>query len=106
MKLIIFFLLGPNINNLKNNNNELICSEKSLKINSGEHINNETIDYNKISDIYINFYKKNLLNKLINENIDITKKIEDINFYNYIFNYKIYEANISAGGLFDDWNFN
>jgi hypothetical protein len=104
MKLIIFFLLGQNINNLKNNN-ELICSEKSLKINKGNHVNNETIDYNKIYDIYINFYKKRLLTDLINENIDITKKIEDINFYNYIFNYKIYESNISAGGLFDDWDF-
>lgn len=104
MKLIIFFLLGSNINNLKNNN-ELICSEKSLKINEGYHVNNETIDYNKISDIYINFYKKSLLNDLMNENIDINKKIEKINYYNDIFNYKIYESNISAGGLFDDWDF-
>jgi hypothetical protein len=105
MNLIIFFLLGQNINNLKNNNNELICIEKSLKINKGNHVNNETIDCNKISDIYINFYKKSLLNDLMNENIDITKKIEKINYYNDNFNYKIYQSNISAGGLFDDWDF-
>ena len=56
-----------------------------------------------ISNIYINSHPIYFYNEYDNSMID---RVNTLFFKDFItFNYKIYESNISAGGLFDDWDF-
>jgi hypothetical protein len=60
---------------------------------------NTTIE--KITQLY---HKKKILDKLIDSNIGITDKLKIIE-YSDLYPDK-YVLNITAGGLYDDWNYN
>lgn len=97
MKLNLLYLFISPLNNLltyKYNKllNNITLNGDDNRINI---IENTTID--KLNNF---FYKKKVLNYLLNENIsdyDKLEKIEEIN-------YKYYIGNISNGGLFKDFN--
>jgi hypothetical protein len=56
-------------------------------------------------NIQENFYKKNLLDILLDNKICEKYKIKYIDEYNSIFNDNKYIYNLKSGDLFNDWNF-
>jgi hypothetical protein len=64
--------------------------------------NNDTYIIEKIGE---NFYKKKILDNLLDYKICEEYKIKYIEEYNDIFNDNKYTYNIKSGGLYNDWNF-
>ena len=62
------------------------------------------LDYELLSRIDENFYKKNLLETLQNEKIPILQKMNALNRY-LLSVHEDPPVNILAGGLLDDWEF-
>ena len=100
LKTVILFLFSKNY--LKNNDLSYISNKNNSfeGFDMRENINNNIPIYN----ISIFFYKKNLLDILNNDNINIHKKL------NYIDNYDKYNKyykylDIYSGGLMKDWDF-
>lgn len=83
--------------------NVLIYSNNTNNGFDSRNRTNNNDDNITIYKIKINYYKKNLLDNLENNNISINNKLALIEYHNYIFYEKIYTNNISSGGLFDDW---
>lgn len=94
----ISFLNANNINYIKNNNN-------SSAIHSGidERPKLEYDEDIELINININFYKKRILDSLMNDNIATLEKIDIIN-KNYILP-NTFIVNITTAGLLDDFNF-
>ena len=112
-------IINKNNNSTRQLFNNMDSSNKNYYYDTKEHIfkknmNNsidgfdmrENITTNNISiyNISVFFYKKNLLDLLNNENININNKLSYIEEYNKIFSEnKFY--NLHAGGLMKDWDF-
>ena len=84
--------------------NEIIITHKSFNGNySGYDLTNSTYDNTTIENIRELYYKKNILDKLIDNNIGINDKLKFIEYYDLF--PKRYNIDITEGGLFSDWNY-
>jgi hypothetical protein len=98
--IFINFAKTNNITNTKYNNNKFYegCDMRYYNISTNE-------DEYIIEKIKENFYKKNILDNLLDYRISEQYKIKYIEEYNSIFNDNKYKYNIKSGGLLNDWNF-
>jgi hypothetical protein len=96
------------MNNITNNNYYYDEKKHIFKKNEnttfgGFDMRDNITDNISIYNISVYLYKKNLLDILINENININNKLSFIEEHDKIFNESKY-YNIYAGGLMKDWN--
>ena len=70
---------------------------------AGYDLTNSKYDNTTIERITELHYKKKILDKLIDNNIGINDKLKFIEYYDLFPNK--YTINVSAGGLFNDWNY-
>jgi hypothetical protein len=96
MKLNLLYLFVSPLNNLLTYKDNKLFNNITLNGNDNRIniIENSTIE--KINNF---FYKKKVLNYLLNENISIYHKLEKVEEIND----KYYIGNISNGGLFKDF---
>ena len=59
-----------------------------------------------LDEIYFNFKKKEVLDKLIQKDISLNEKISCWNNYKKKFVEDTISPNLTSGGLLDDWDFN
>jgi len=96
----VFLFIHKFINPNKTMSDELIIQKKNLN-NTGIDERN-IIDKNNIDDIINFFYKKEILYCLLNNNIDTNYKLNLIDTL-YPSKDSIRPFNITAGGLYKDW---
>jgi hypothetical protein len=100
LKTVILFLFSKTY--LKNNDLSYISNKNNSYEGFDMRENNN--DNIPIYNISIFFYKKNLLDVLNNDNINIHKKLNYIDKYDKIFNENKH-YNLYDGGLMKDWDF-
>lgn len=85
-------------------------SVSNLQLNSSvskEIISSSSATLEELHKFKQNFYKLKLLNKLLNDNVSIIEKTQEVDFYEKtVINSKISISthNLTAGGLFKDWD--
>ena len=97
MKLNILYLFISPLNNLLSYKNDKLIN--NITFNGNDNRIN-IIENITIEELNLFFYKKKVLNYLLNENITIYHKLEKIEEIND----KYYIGKLSNGGLFKDFN--
>ena len=114
VKKQIFFLTSRPINSniskdIYDYNNFITQNKINFKSNVYEGYDKRCINITDLTDmntIKKNFYKKNILDKLVSVNIDMYTKLKYVDeYYSLCDNKNKYIMNLNAGGLFNDWNF-
>lgn len=101
-----------NINNIKNssikiirlNNETFFNITRKPEVGYDERYNSSEDNSEALYEINKNYYKKLLLDKLLDDNIPIVSKIQLLIDNNYLME-ENKNVNITTGGLFDDYNY-
>ena len=101
-----------NINNIKNssikiirlNNETFFNITRRPEVGYDERYNSSQDNSEAVYEINKNYYKKLLLDKLLDDNIPIVSKIQLLIDNNYLME-ENKNVNITTGGLFDDYNY-
>ena len=101
-----------NINNIKNssikiirlNNETFFNITRKPQVGYDERYNSSQDNSEAVYEMNKNYYKKLLLDKLLDDNIPIVSKIQLLIDNNYLME-ENKNVNITTGGLFDDYNY-
>ena len=101
-----------NINNIKNssikiirlNNETFFNITRKPEVGYDERYNSSQDNSEAVYEMNKNYYKKLLLDKLLDDNIPIVSKIQLLIDNNYLME-ENKNVNITTGGLFDDYNY-
>jgi hypothetical protein len=101
-----------NINNIKNSSIKIIRLNDDTffnvtrrpEVGYDERYNSSEDDSEIVYEINKNYYKKLLLDKLLDDNILTSSKIQLLIDNNYLMD-ENKNINITTGGLFDDYNY-
>lgn len=101
-----------NINNIKNssikiirlNNETFFNITRKPEVGYDERYNSSEDNSEALYEINKNYYKKLLLDKLLDDNIPMMSKIQLLIDNNYLMK-ENKNVNITTGGLFDDYNY-
>jgi hypothetical protein len=101
-----------NINNIKNssikiirlNNETFFNITRKPQVGYDERYNSSQDNSEAVYEINKNYYKKLLLDKLLDDNIPMMSKIQLLIDNNYLMK-ENKNVNITTGGLFDDYNY-
>lgn len=101
-----------NINNIKNssikiirlNNETFFNITRKPQVGYDERYNSSEDNSEALYEINKNYYKKLLLDKLLDDNIPMMSKIQLLIDNNYLMK-ENKNVNITTGGLFDDYNY-
>ena len=101
-----------NINNIKNssikiirlNNETFFNITRKPEVGYDERYNSSEDNSEELYEINKNYYKKLLLDKLLDDNIPMMSKIQLLIDNNYLMK-ENKNVNITTGGLFDDYNY-
>ena len=101
-----------NINNIKNSSIKIIrLNDETFsnitrrpEVGYDERYNSSQDNSEAVYEINKNYYKKLLLDKLLDDNIPIVSKIQLLIDNNYLME-ENKNVNITTGGLFDDYNY-
>ena len=101
-----------NINNIKNssikiirlNNETFFNITRKPEVGYDERYNSIQDNSEAVYEMNKNYYKKLLLDKLLDDNIPIVSKIQLLIDNNYLME-ENKNVNITTGGLFDDYNY-
>tara|TARA_B110000305_G_scaffold232493_1_gene287546 strand:+ start:583 stop:933 length:351 start_codon:yes stop_codon:yes gene_type:complete len=101
-----FCALNNNIENSKLISNKPLDFEDIRKTGLDERVSklDNIIENELLEKIHENFHKKRLLDILENNQISIIQKMDILNQYLF-YNTTSLHANLFAGGLLDDWDF-
>jgi len=84
------------------------CDHRYFNFINGTIVNPDAPNHLKtLEDNYRfnkNFYKLRLLTKLLNKDISEVEKLKELEIYNGYKNESKYVTNLSAGGLYKDWD--
>ena len=102
-----------NINNIKNSSIKIIRLSNDTffnvtrrpEVGYDERYNSSEDNSEAVYEINKNYYKKLLLDKLLDDNIPTMSKIQLLIDNNYLME-ENKNVNINTGGLFDDYNYN
>ena len=103
---IIYFAFCALNNNSKLISNKPLDVEDIIKTGLDERVSkmNNIIENELLEKIQENFHKKQLLDILENNQISIIQKMDILNQY-LLYIHTEESANLFAGGLLDDWDF-
>jgi len=103
---IIYFAFCALNNNSKLISNKPLDFEDIKKTGLDERVSklDNIIENELLEKIHENFHKKRLLDILENNQISIIQKMDILNQYLF-YNTTSLHANLFAGGLLDDWDF-
>ena len=90
--------IDSSIDNKTNDNNSRF-NESGI---DGRHLQNNTLEKEELYNIYNNFKKLNTLSKLTS---NLTSPSEKYKISSEVLDLFSYDVNMTAGGLFDDWDF-